>query len=185
MRVVLRHPGDCVIILHPLESRSWLINLGCVFCGCWGRFLAWRFVKSQLDALFTDQETSLSVISYDEMDGVSGMRPTIFDLQHLSFISKGVAIDTKVFERLVREALDSVNGFSQLQNEFSKMMYSYRRLWELLSAGARKYTYKRLAYLVSIDLSLIPLLLQIAENDGIDVTSRVAAPSADDNLLSY
>ncbi|MDF1538981.1 MAG: uroporphyrinogen decarboxylase family protein [Candidatus Thorarchaeota archaeon] len=32
---------------------------------------------------------------------------------------------------------------------------------------------KRLAYLVSIDLSLIPLLLQMAENDGIDIASRI------------
>lgn len=130
-------------------------------------------VKGQLDALFTDQETSLAVISYDEIDGVSGMRPTIFDLQYGTFISKGVAIDTGIFEQLVGDALREINGFSQLKNEFSKMMFSYRRLWKLLSAGNRKYTRKRLAYLVSIDLSLIPLLLQVAENDGIDVASRV------------
>ncbi|MHA2423991.1 MAG: hypothetical protein ACXAEF_04340 [Candidatus Thorarchaeota archaeon] len=132
-----------------------------------------KVVKNQLDALFTDQETSVAVISYDEMDGVSGMRPTIFDLQHGTFVSKGVAIDTEVFESFVGGAIKDVNGFNLLKNEFSKLMYSYRRLWELLSAGARKYTRKRLAYLVSIDQSLMPLLLQMAENDGVDVASRV------------
>ncbi len=130
-------------------------------------------VKNQLDALFTDQETSLAVISFDEMDGVSGMRPTIFDLQHCAFISKGVAIDTDVFEKFVGDAIKDINGFSLLKNEFSKLMYSYRRLWELLSSGARKYTRKRLAYLISIDQALMPLLLQVAENDGVDVESRV------------
>ncbi|MHA1908132.1 MAG: hypothetical protein ACW98Y_12605 [Candidatus Thorarchaeota archaeon] len=132
-----------------------------------------KVVENQLDALFTDQETSLAVISFDEIDGVSGMRPTIFDLQHMTFISKGVSIDTNVFEQYVGDALKDINGFNLLKNEFSKLMYSYRRLWELLSAGARKYTRKRLAYLVSIDQSLIPLLLQMAENDGVDVASRV------------
>jgi hypothetical protein len=132
-----------------------------------------KVVKKQLDALFTDQETSLAVISYDEMDGVSGMRPTIFDLQHMAFISKGVAIDTDVFEKYVGDALNDINGFNLLKNDFSKLMYSYRRLWELLTTGARKYTKKRLAYLVSIDQSLIPLLVQMAENDGVDVASRI------------
>ncbi len=144
-----------------------------------------KVVKTQLDALFTDQETSLAVISYDEMDGVSGMRPTIFDLQHLTFISKGIAIDTSIFEKLVRDALTGINGFSQLKNEFSKMMYSYRRLWKLLSAGARKYTQKKLAYLISIDLDLIPILLRMAENDGIDIASRVRLSKGDSDLLSY
>ncbi len=132
-----------------------------------------KVVNTQLDALFTDQETSLAVISYDEMDGVSGMRPTIFDLQYGTFISKGIAIDTDVFEQFVRDALEDINGFNLLKNEYSKLMYSYRRLWKLLSPGTRKYTRKRLAYLISIDQSLMPLLLQIAENDGVDVASRV------------
>ena len=132
-----------------------------------------KVVKDQLDALFTDQETSLAVISSDEMDGVSGMRPTIFDLQFGTFISKGVAIDTDVFEKFVSDALKDINGFNLLKNEFSKLMYSYRRMWKLLSGGNRKYTRKRLAYLISIDQSLMPLLLQMAENDGVDVASRV------------
>ena len=132
-----------------------------------------KVVKEQLDSLFTEQDTHLFVISYDEIDGVSGMRPTIFDLRFGSFISKGVAIDTDYFEKLVRDSLAAARGFNLLKNEFSKLMYSYRRLWELLSAGTKKYTRKRLAYLVSIDLELIPLLLRMAENDGVDVKARV------------
>jgi hypothetical protein len=130
-------------------------------------------VKDQLDTLFAKQRTSLFVISYDEIDSVSGMRPTIFDLQMGAFISKGMQVDTTYFDRIVSDALKEANGFSLLQNEYSKMMYSYKRLWELLSSGARTYTPKKLAYLVSIDETLIPLLLQMAENDGVDVKSRV------------
>ncbi len=130
-------------------------------------------VKEQLDALFAEQRTYLFVITYDEIDTVSGMRPTIFDLQYGNFISKGVAMDTVYFEQLINDALSEPNGFSLLKNEFSKLKFSYRRLWELLSAGAKKFTQKRLAYLVSIDESLMPLLLKIAENDGIDVKSRI------------
>ena len=132
-----------------------------------------KVVKEQLDALFTDQNVASFVISYDALDTVSGMRPTIFDLRHGSFISKGIALDTEHFEQLITDAVGSPNGFSMLKNDYRKLKYSYRRLWELLSAGARMYTHKRLAYLVSIDLSLIPLLLRIAENDGVDVVSRV------------
>ncbi|MHA2285172.1 MAG: hypothetical protein ACXABZ_04820 [Candidatus Thorarchaeota archaeon] len=113
------------------------------------------------------------------------MRPSIFDIRYGNFISEGVAIDTDYFEQIVKDAVDSPNGFSLLKNEFSKLMFSYRRLWDLLTTGAKKYTRKRLAYLVSIDDSLMPLLLQMAEdslmplllqmaeNDGIDVASRV------------
>ena len=130
-------------------------------------------VKEQLDALFTEQRTHLFVITYDEIDTVSGMRPTIFDLQYGNFISEGVAMDTVYFEQIINDALSEPNGFSLLRNEFSKLKYSYRRLWELLSTGAKKFTEKRLAYLVSIDQPLLPLLLRIAENDGVDVKSRI------------
>ncbi len=132
-----------------------------------------RVVKDQIDSLFTDQEVASFVISYDDLDMVSGMRPTIFDLQYGTFISKGLALDTEHFEQLITDAVSVPNGFSVLKNDYRKLKYSYRRLWELLSAGARMYTRKRLAYLVSIDLSLIPLLLRMAENDGVDVASRV------------
>lgn len=138
-----------------------------------------RVVKEQLDSLFTEQKTSVDVTSYDELDSVSGMRPTIFDLHYGTFISKGVSIETGYFEQLIQDAIEEPNGFALLQNELSKLMYSYRRLWELLSAGARKYTRNRLAYLVSIDASLIPLLLSIAENDGIDVESRMQLTKAE------
>jgi hypothetical protein len=132
-----------------------------------------KVVKDQLDILFPEQKSSSFVISYDDIDMVSGMRPSIFDLQYGTFISEGVKIESSHFEILVSDALGSPNGFSILKNDYRKLMYSYRRLWELLSAGARMYTRKRLAYLVSIDLAMIPLLLTMAENDGIDVTSRV------------
>ncbi len=132
-----------------------------------------RVVKDQIDSLFIDEKPSSFVITFDDLDYVTGMRPTIYDLQYGTFISEGIAIDTTHFEQIIRDALDSPNGFSMLKNEYHKLKYSYRRLWELLTAGARVYTQKKLAYLVSIDLSLIPLLLRIAENDGVDVESRV------------
>jgi len=132
-----------------------------------------KVVKDQLDSLFTDHKVSLFVISYDEIDSVSGMRPSIFDLQYGTFISEGMVIDTEHFEQLIGDAIGSLNGFNVLKNDYRKLKYSYRRLWELLSAGARTYTRKKLAYLVSIDLSMIPLLLKMAENDGVDVASRV------------
>ncbi len=132
-----------------------------------------RVVKNQIDSLFKDETPASFVITFDELDYVTGMRPTIYDLQYGNFISEGIAIDTSHFERIIKDALDSPNGFSMLKNDYHKLKYSYRRLWELLTAGARTYTHKKLAYLVSIDLSLIPLLLRIAENDGVDVASRV------------
>ena len=136
-----------------------------------------RVVKNQIDSLFIDEKPSSFVITFDDLDYVAGMRPTIFDLQYGTFISEGIKIDTSYFEQIIREALDSPNGFSILKNDYHKLKYSYRRLWELLSSGARKYSYKKLAHLVSIDLSLIPLLLRIAENDGVDVAARVKPPN--------
>ncbi|MHA2045326.1 MAG: hypothetical protein ACXAAO_05920 [Candidatus Thorarchaeota archaeon] len=138
-----------------------------------------KVVKDQLDMLFPEQKSASFVISYDDIDLVTGMRPSIFDLQYGSFISEGVALESGYFEVLIGDALGSPNGFSILKNDFRKLMYSYRRLWELLSSGARMYTRKRLAYLVSIDLALIPLLLKMAENDGVDVDSRVRLSEAE------
>ena len=135
-----------------------------------------RVVKDQIDALFTDEKPASFVITFDDLEYVTGMRPTIYDLQYGTFISEGIAIDTSYFEQIITDALDSPNGFSMLKNDYHKLKFSYRRLWELLSSGARMYTHKKLAYLVSIDLSLIPLLLRIAENDGVDVASRVKQP---------
>jgi len=132
-----------------------------------------RVVKDQIDSLFRDQEVSSFVISYDDLDMVTGMRPTIFDLQYGTFISEGIALNTEHFEQLIKDAIGSPNDFSVLKNDYRKLKFSYRRVWELLSSGARTYTQKKLAYLVSIDLSLIPLLLRMAENDGVDVASRV------------
>lgn len=132
-----------------------------------------RVVKDQIDSLFKEEKPASFVITFDDIDFVAGMRPTIYDLQYGSFISEGIAIDTSYFEQIIKDALGSPNGFSILKNEYRKLKYSYRRLWEILSSGARTYTHKKLAYLVSIDLSLIPLLLRIAENDGVDTASRV------------
>ncbi len=132
-----------------------------------------RVIKDQIDSLFTDEKPASFVITFDELDYVTGMRPTIYDLQYGSFISEGISLDTSYYEQIIRDALESPNGFSMLKNEYHKLKYSYRRLWELLSSGARSYTQKKLAYLVSIDLSLIPLLLSMAENDGVDVEDRV------------
>ncbi len=132
-----------------------------------------RVVKDQIDSLFIDEKPSSFVITFDDIDYVTGMRPTIYDLQYGSFISEGIDIDTSYFEKIIKDALDNPNGFSILKNDYHKLKYSYRRLWELLTAGQRVYSPKKLAYLISIDLSLIPLLLRIAENDGIDVSSRV------------
>jgi len=132
-----------------------------------------RVVKDQIDSLFTEEKPASFVITFDDIDFVAGMRPTIYDLQYGFFISEGIAIDTSYFEQIIKDALGSPNGFSILKNEYRKLKYSYRRLWEILSSGARTYTHKKLAYLVSIDLSLIPLLLRIAENDGVDIASRV------------
>ena len=136
-----------------------------------------RVVKDQIDSLFIDEKPASFVITFDDLDYVTGMRPTIYDLQYGTFISEGLAIDTSYFERIIKSALNSSNGFSMLKNDYHKLKFSYRRLWELLSSGARTYTHKKLAYLVSIDLSLIPLLLRIAENDGVDVASRVKEPN--------
>ena len=132
-----------------------------------------KVVKDQIDSLFTDEKPSSFVITFDEIDYVTGMRPTIYDLQYGTFVSEGISIDTSYYEQIIRDALENPNGFSMLKNDYHKLKYSYRRLWELLSSGARSYTQKKLAYLVSIDLSLIPLLLRMAENDGVDVAARV------------
>ncbi|MFW9806627.1 MAG: hypothetical protein ACFFFK_07860 [Candidatus Thorarchaeota archaeon] len=132
-----------------------------------------RVVKDQIDSLFTEEKPSSFVITFDDLDYVTGMRPTIYDLQYGTFISEGISIDTSYYEQIIKDALGSKNGFSILKNDYHKLKFSYRRLWELLSSGARTYTRKKLAYLVSIDLSLIPLLLRMAENDGVDIASRV------------
>jgi hypothetical protein len=132
-----------------------------------------RVVEQQLEALFAKQDSSLYVISYDDLESVEGMRPSIFDLQTGRFVSEGAPLDAEYFEELVYQGLEDEAGFSGLRADLSKLTFSYRRICDLLSAGAKRYRIDNLARLAQIKKSLMPLLLRMAEAEGVDVDSRV------------
>jgi hypothetical protein len=132
-----------------------------------------KVVEQQLEALFAKQDSSLHVISFEDLERVEGMRPSIFDLQTGRFVSEGAPLDAEYFEELVYQGLEDEAGFSGLRAELSKLTFSYRRICDLLSTGAKRYRIANLARLAQINKSVIPLLLRMAEAEGVDVESRV------------
>ncbi|UCE11541.1 MAG: hypothetical protein JSW61_06305 [Candidatus Thorarchaeota archaeon] len=132
-----------------------------------------KVVEQQLEALFERQETPMQVISYDELESVEGMRPSVFDLQTYRFVSEGASVDSEYFEELIYQGLEDDAGFSSLKSELSKLTYSYRRICDLLTVGAKRFEIDNLARLAQIKKSLMPLLLRMAEAEGVDVGSRV------------
>jgi hypothetical protein len=132
-----------------------------------------RVVEQQIEALFAKQDTSMHIISHDDLESVEGMRPSIFDLQTARFVSEGAPLDAEYFEQLVYQELEEEAGFSSLRAELSKLTFSYRRICDLLSTGAKRYRIADLARLAQINKSLMPLLLRMAKAEGVDVDSRV------------
>ncbi|MBD3157365.1 MAG: hypothetical protein GF309_01130 [Candidatus Lokiarchaeota archaeon] len=135
-----------------------------------------RLVKSNLVNLLTEQSQLaelVSVIDHDSLASIKKQDAFIFDLQMTRPVKESVEVDSKHFEKIVKDALSRENSFFQLKYELSKLFFSYRRLVDILKSSEQKMKDRELAHEVAIDFSLLSTLLDIAEIEGIDTKSRV------------
>jgi hypothetical protein len=131
-----------------------------------------RVVLENLQRVFAEQEISLQLITHRETTGIPG-NALVFDLQLVKFLTEGVKMDTKFFRGLIRDCLDESNSYYRLRNEVSKILFAYSIVKKKLLWPGEKLLDTRLARESSIDFSLMPVLLRMAEGEGINVKLRV------------
>ncbi len=130
-------------------------------------------VRDHIELLFSEQGISLTLIRREEEDKVTGIYPTVFDLESKKFLTEGVNLKIPYFENLVKDIMKEKDNFYSLQNELSKMIYSYTKLKEILSTTSSSIKDTELARDISIDLPVLTILTKMAENEGIDIKTKV------------
>ncbi|NWF95712.1 MAG: hypothetical protein HXY34_06185 [Candidatus Thorarchaeota archaeon] len=130
-------------------------------------------VQVTLKGLLGGQNVSLRLIAHSEVAGQDLAGACVFDLQQVRMMQSGRVLDAKHFEQLIKEALEEDNGLFRLRNNLSKVFYSYGQLKEIMPRVRDKILDTALAKEISIELSLIPLLLEMAESQGYDFKRRV------------
>ncbi len=130
-------------------------------------------VLNNLKQLFAQQETSIRLIKHEQTKSVVGLKPLVFDLQLVKFLTEGVKMDSRFFRALIKDCLDEANSYYRLRNEVSKILFAYSVIRQRLSTSATKILDTQLARESSIDFPLMPVLLKMAEIEGIDVKLKV------------
>jgi hypothetical protein len=131
-----------------------------------------RVVLENLQRLFAQQETSLQLITHRETTGIPA-NALVFDLQLVKFLTEGVKMDNRFFRGLIKDCLDESNSYYRLRNEVSKILFAYSVVKKKLLWPGEKLLDTQLARESSIDFSLMPVLLRMAEGEGINVKMRV------------
>ncbi|MDF1540615.1 MAG: hypothetical protein P1Q69_17085 [Candidatus Thorarchaeota archaeon] len=126
-----------------------------------------------ISMLFDDQNVSLQTIKTGENEKITGLHPAVFDLERKEFLTEGMNIKTHYFEQLLKGALETPNNILSLQNELSKIFYSYAILREILNADDATHLDTKLARDIAIDMALIPILLKMIESEGINTKDRI------------
>ena len=130
-------------------------------------------VSSALADLLGGQKASVKVADHANADALSKSSSCIYDLQQARFMKEGKESETRFFEQIIKELADEKDGFFRLRNELSKILFAYDGVMKILAADSGKHLDTKLAHDAAIDLSLFPTLLAMAENDGVEVKSRI------------
>jgi hypothetical protein len=131
-----------------------------------------KVVLENLQRLFARQETSITLVSHEEAKSTRE-RTLVFDLQLTKPLTEGVKMDTRFFRALIKDCLDESNSYYRLRNEVSKILFAYSIVRKRLLWPGEKLLDTQLARESSIDFSLMPVLLKMAESEGINVKLRV------------
>ncbi len=129
-------------------------------------------IATMLKNLFL-QETPIVFLQPEQRDQIKGPRESVFDLEAKKLYVLGTKMDAHFIRQLISQSIEDVNSFIKLQNELSKILYSYSKMIDILNSDTKSYTDTLLAREISIDLPLMPILLKMAEGDGIRVKNRV------------
>ncbi|MFW9844889.1 MAG: hypothetical protein ACFFEV_09955 [Candidatus Thorarchaeota archaeon] len=123
--------------------------------------------------LFTNQEVPLYSIKSGDTEKISGSNPVVFDLETEKFLTEGISVDSKHFQLLIKKHVDEYDGQLRLKGELSKILFSYGIIRSKLLDTNHKFLDTELAKMAAIDVTLIPILLKIAEMERIDTKDRV------------
>jgi len=131
-----------------------------------------KVVLANLQRVFAQQETTVQLITHQETRDIPS-NALVFDLQLVKFLTEGVKMDSKFFRTLIKDCLDEANSYYRLRNEVSKILFAYSVVKKKLLWPGEKLLDTQLARESSIDFSLMPVLLKMAESEGINVKMRV------------
>ncbi|MFW9920928.1 MAG: hypothetical protein ACFFED_15110, partial [Candidatus Thorarchaeota archaeon] len=150
LQVLLGHP---VYLVHTKES----IGLP---------------IKEAMSSLFV-QETLIHFLRPEQRSLIKGPKESVFDLDSKHLFVLGSKIDAHFFRQLINQCIDDADSFYRLRNELSKILYSFSQMMEILTKDSRSYTDTMLAREISIELPLMPILLKMAESNGVRVNDRI------------
>ncbi len=135
------------------------------------RALGTTIVRS-IGGLLQTQEPAIALASHEDLRAKDLGKTCIFDLQVGRFLGEGPKVDTKYLEQMIRDLLDEENSYFRLKNDMSKVLYSYGRLRSVL-ASVPTILETKLAKEVSADMNLMPVLLEMARSEGVDIKAQV------------
>ncbi len=126
-----------------------------------------------VQGLLSDQLLFVTVVNHTQVRGRNLESACVYDLQAKRFMSEGPKVDSKYFEQTIGSLVGQENAYSRLRNELSKIFYSYDRAKQILAQATATVMDTHLASEASIDLMLIPLLLEMAESEGLKLKPKV------------
>ncbi len=141
-------------------------------------------IFSSIRAIFGGQNVELHVKKHSEVASVPENVACVYDLMLTRFVVLKKEFDTRYIKSLIKDLVNEPDGLFRLRNEISKLFYAYQRLRNILSSTTGRFTDTRLAHDISIDYSSLPLLLEMADAEGIDVKDRVTRDALGSALRS-
>ncbi|MEM2142917.1 MAG: hypothetical protein QXS20_04925 [Candidatus Thorarchaeota archaeon] len=132
-----------------------------------------RGLVDMIRQLFSGQSVNIIPASHKEMEGQVLKDICVFDMVSRRFIAEGPRTDTSYLSKVIEDVLAGENAYAQLKSEVSRILYAYENMKQILTSTDKPITDTRLATEVSIDLSLVPVLLDIAEGQGLKLRDKV------------
>jgi hypothetical protein len=123
--------------------------------------------------IFEKQGKDPIMIGPGESHKVTGLNHSVFDLKKKKFLIEGSSVDSRYFRQLVNDVMGVPNSHFQLKTELSKILFSYNSLRKQLNELEDRILDTDLARKISIDLFLIPVLLEMARSEGINVDKKI------------
>ncbi|TXT55716.1 MAG: hypothetical protein BAJATHORv1_30096 [Candidatus Thorarchaeota archaeon] len=150
-----------ILITHVLLSKPiYLVH---------DDFSIGKAVQGRIEKLFSDQMNLIDVISHNEIANMPS-DSLVFSLQMKKIMNKCVDCKTKVVEDMIKDSLKEDSSYFRFTYQVSKILYSYKKLKEILSEIDESILDTELSRRIMIEVDQIPYLLTLAELQGFDTS---------------
>jgi hypothetical protein len=129
-------------------------------------------IARSIGGLLQTQEPAITLAGHEGLKAKDPYKSCVFDVQVAQFLGEGPKVDTRYLEQMIRDIIDEENSYFRLKNDMSKILYSYGRLRTVL-ASVPTILETKLAKEVSADMNLMPVLLEMAKSEGVDIKAQV------------